>query len=1489
MKNISYDLIEKFRAGAGSSDAERQILAGETDSAYLYALSPDRGNLFSWYPWERGMHVLQLGADYGVFCPGVADRAGALDIVDERDEMLALIRFRFPKRLKEAGGNVGLLRHVPRETYDAVLLPSVPAAAVAKQKGDLPQFLRTCAASLKPGGSLLFAIDNAAALKYAAGAKKDASLFYEDEAALGEIAEKLPFSKVRRYYPLPDLCFAKNIYSDAYLPDAGAFRGIAESYLEPRYALCDEEAIYGMLTKTGAFPAFAPSFLYVLEGYAPDKTQGAHTAVARSAAAEAGPLGSASAHTERTTQHSAAVPDTKEEKPADTKRICAEEKAQNTAEAVLPAQGQTDAADASVRKEAQKEKPAPAADTAQEAEREAAADTAQAAEKHADAAKKTPAAEAVRPSSALPVYIRFNRSRLPIYCIKTEIIPEKDGEQVRKTALSKEANAHIASFEEKYKLLRHDLERRGEEEKTGRKLPKLLPPKMGRDETGCLFAQFEFLHGKTMAELIGEEIADGRAPVGKIKDALEFLMGTGIHPCHNLDLVFENVMSCGGEFYLLDYEWVFEYELNRDFVRYRILRYWYEAYKEALYAYPKLEAFLEEFGIKGEVLADCEARERSFQEYVHGAEEDGAARFLQPQKTLAEIQADEEKLKEFTDWNLRLQDEVEEHKTALKKEREVERLSQNHIRNIEKINRTQQEALDAVQAELEYLRRHQSLPSRAVRRMVAKLDAAAPAGSKKRKLIHYAKNTLRHPVKCAKLYLTAEGRNDIAGDFAIGGEYAEGGKLRLPQCRHLAAAGGAGAGTAAEPGKKEADSALRAPLVSIILPVYNQVAYTYACVRSILAHTSFEETPYEIILADDVSTDATAEIGRYIEGLVISRNTENQGFLKNCNQAAKRAAGKYLFFLNNDTKVTDGWLSSLVELIERDPSIGMVGSKLVYPDGRLQEAGGIIWSDASGWNYGRLDDPSKPEYNYVKDVDYISGAAIMLSKELWNEIGGFDERFAPAYCEDSDLAFEVRRRKKRVVLQPKSVIIHFEGISNGTDVTGTGLKRYQVVNQEKFKEKWQAALKKQSVNDGNPNPFAARDRSQGKPCVLIVDHYVPTWDKDAGSRTTYQYIRMFLAKGWNVKFLGDNFLHEEPYSSELEQLGVEILYGEAHQNDIFDWIKKNQDFIDVAYLNRPHIAVKYIDFIREQTKIKRIYYGHDLHFMRLGREYELNGDIRTKREADYWKSVEFSVMEQADMIYYPSETEIEAIHAVNPALPAKAITAYVWDRFEEANPETGLVGEDYVKREGLLFVGGFAHPPNADGVLWFAQKIFPLIREALPDVKFYIAGSHETDEIKALGEEPDNGIEVLGFVSDEKLHELYHTSKLVVVPLRYGAGVKGKVVEALYNGAVIVTTSVGAEGIPEAKSVMAVTDDCAEDIYAKAELIEQRFAEAVVRLYQDDAFCRAANRADQRYIRQYYSMDAAWRVVADDFSPRIPAHKKPKMKLSRKFLEGTEL
>ena len=1386
MKNISYELIEKLREAGSGSEAEKQILSTSEDPAWLYALSPSRGNLVEWYPWTKEMSVLVIGGDYGSICGVISEKAGSVDVKDSRAEDLEVIRFRYPERLREQGGNIGLIKNVVSRKYDVVVIPeltkevlldNVPALAAKKTRTvggeelpeisgeDLYAFLQEAASRLKAGGALLLAADNLSALKYMTGADPEKDRVYAEYEELSEITGHLGFADRKWYYPLPDNRLTKDIFSDAYLPGEGDFRGISEAYDAPRYLLCDEEAMYGKLCRNHAFPDFAPGYLLVLCGYDPGEARG------------------------------------------------------ETGEAA-PEEG-------------------------------------------------TEGSRAAKGTDRLPeqIYIRYNRTRIPEYQTKTEIFERKGVRRVVKTALSKAANDHILSLEWKYKLLNND-----------RTSELLVQAPEFRKEGALCSAAFDYLDGMTLSRLLAEEISGGKAPVARIKEALELVLGIGAHECHNMDCLFENVMKCGSEYYYVDYEWVFEHVLDRDYLRYRILRYWYEAYRESLYAYPQLSDFLGLFGIREEELPEFEHMEESFQEFVHGQGQQAFLKnYRQPAKGLTEIRRMEQKLEEYTEWNLRLQDEVQEHKETISKNLEIQRLSQNHIVNIEAINRIHEADIAAMQKELAYLRKHEGLLSRMGRGINGAFTKMFPIGSRKRKVLHYCKETLRHPVNTCRLYLTEEGRNRIRGDFRIGEIYFTGGRLTLPDCLHQADLmtgenAGATGGTSAAAAATEAAAAKVRPRVSIVLPVYDQVAYTYACIQSILEHTDFNETPYEVILADDVSKDSTASIGDYIRGLVVSRNTENQGFLKNCNQAAKKAVGDYIFFLNNDTKVTDGWLSSLLSLMDGDESIGMAGSKLIYPDGRLQEAGGIIWSDGSGWNYGRLDDPEKPQYNYLKEVDYISGAAIMIRRSLWEEIGGFDERFAPAYCEDSDLAFEVRKHGKRVVYQPKSVVVHFEGISNGTDVNGEGLKKYQVVNQEKFREKWKEELKEQSRNTGNPNPFTARDRSQKKPCVLVIDHYVPTWDKDAGSKTTYQYIRMFLKKGYNVKLLGDNFLHEEPYSTELMQMGVEILYGEDMQSGIWDWIRENQLFIDIAYLNRPHIAIKYIDFLRENTGIRCIYYGHDLHFLRLLREYELNGDIRTKRESDYWKSIEFTVMQKADMSYYPSEAEVEAIHALDPKIRVKAITAYLWEDFLPCGKSGALLSEtgeetDYAKREGLLFVGGFAHPPNEDGVLWFVKDVFPKIREKVPDMNFYIVGSKAPEEITALGAEPEKtGIHVLGYVSDEELAALYQKTKITVVPLRYGAGVKGKVVEAIYNGAVVVTTSVGAEGIPDPERVLATVNETETELREHPEAVAESFAEAVLKLYRNDGMLAAISSETQRYIKRHYSMDAAWRIIAPDFA-----------------------
>ncbi|WP_196603704.1 glycosyltransferase [Pectinatus haikarae] len=365
--------------------------------------------------------------------------------------------------------------------------------------------------------------------------------------------------------------------------------------------------------------------------------------------------------------------------------------------------------------------------------------------------------------------------------------------------------------------------------------------------------------------------------------------------------------------------------------------------------------------------------------------------------------------------------------------------------------------------------------------------------------------------------------------------------------------------------------------VSIIIPVYNQFGYTYNCLRSILQNTGLD-IPYEVIVADDNSTDLTQMIDSILFNVRVIHNHPNLQFIRNCNQAVDFVRGEKIFFLNNDTQVQPGWLAGLIELMDRDRQIGMVGSKLVYPTGELQEAGGIVWRDGTAWNYGRYEDSNLPQFNYVKEVDYISGAAIMIRRKLWQEIGGFDEQFIPAYCEDTDLAFEVRKRGFKVVYQPKSVVVHFEGMSNGKN-TDQGIKHYQIENQKKFYQKWKVQLR--NFHQRNAvNVFQARDRSMGKKTILLMCHD-NTIEKDT--------LQLLPRLGYNVKLWINEGQAKDCIKDNVRQTGIEVLIG--NKDYIYNWLQKNKKYIDVVFWIEENVSKEKLAFFRKKIHAKFIGYS----------------------------------------------------------------------------------------------------------------------------------------------------------------------------------------------------------------------------------------------------------------------------------------------------------
>jgi len=590
--------------------------------------------------------------------------------------------------------------------------------------------------------------------------------------------------------------------------------------------------------------------------------------------------------------------------------------------------------------------------------------------------------------------------------------------------------------------------------------------------------------------------------------------------------------------------------------------------------------------------------------------------------------------------------------------------------------------------------------------------------------------------------------------------------------------------------------------VSVILPCYGQVDHTLNCLASIADHPP--RCPIEILVVEDRSNDPRIKELRRVSGIKLIENPENLGFLRSCNSAAKKASGDYLYFLNNDTIVAPGAIDLLFDFAEKTPDAGLVGSHLVYPDSLQQEAGGIFWRDGSAWNYGRLDDPMKPEYQYVRETDYISGASILVPRDVWEQLKGFDEIFLPAYCEDSDFAFRVRSIGKKVYYQPASIIYHFEGISHGTD-TSKGIKAHQVTNQKTLAARWGEVLDRENFPPGQ-NILRARDRARNRKILLIVDHYTPEPDKDAGSKTMIEFIRSLQSLGWIVKFWPQNQYYHPKYVPALQQMGVEVLYG-PYETSLPDWLEKIEGNVDAVLLSRPTVAPHVLAEVRKGTSAPVLYYGHDLHFARGRLEAEVTGKPASLALAAAMEKVERQIWRNVDFVLYPTQEEADVVAEREPGVAAGAVPAYCFeDLAVRQAPPTGKT---------ILFVAGFNHPPNIDAAVWFVKDIFPLIRRAHPDSNLSLVGSQPKPEVLKLA---GDGVEVVGWVSEEELKARYAAARVAIVPLRFGAGIKMKTVEALAAGAPLATTTVGAQGLPALAKFCAVEDD------------PEKFAVAVSRL-----------------------------------------------------------
>ncbi|MFC0283889.1 glycosyltransferase [Camelimonas abortus] len=598
--------------------------------------------------------------------------------------------------------------------------------------------------------------------------------------------------------------------------------------------------------------------------------------------------------------------------------------------------------------------------------------------------------------------------------------------------------------------------------------------------------------------------------------------------------------------------------------------------------------------------------------------------------------------------------------------------------------------------------------------------------------------------------------------------------------------------------------------VSIIIPVHNQWRLTRNCLVSAQQALRDFAGSYEVILADDASSDETVQAQTLFPGLRVTRNDSSVGFLRNCRKAAATARGRRLLFLNNDTVALPGWLEPLMAAME-DGRVAIAGSLLLYPDGTIQDCGAVLHSDGSATPVGRGAHPAGPFWQGVRETDYVTGAAMLVRRSFWDEVGGFDERYAPAYCEDSDLAMAARARGHMVVCAPASRVIHFEHGSYAAD-QASAPRRMSRVNGVKLLEKWREEFVRDHLPAGveplvaaahaerrPPAPAVARRRS-GRLNVLYFSPFPSHPDSHGNQATIQSFARRFQAMGHKVHFV---LLESGMYSAtDLEQMkaawdSLDLLPNScpfnAHDENVpFDgWYQEGTGERIQLLCRKYDIDVVFCSYVFQSrlleyvpAHILKVIDTHD----KMGDRYEMLR--RNNQKLEFFSCTpeeEGAYLRRADIVVARRQEEADYFNAVTGRNSAIVIPHVEDARYVE-RPFTKL---DVV---GLV---ASANRINLAITLDFLKAVERRAGAGGPPFSVRIAGQVKNmvrdlpAADQALFARP--WVTMCGFVED--IGDFYRSVDLVASPVTMGTGINVKTVQAMAYGMPLVTTAWGAKGI----------------------------------------------------------------------------------------------
>lgn len=616
------------------------------------------------------------------------------------------------------------------------------------------------------------------------------------------------------------------------------------------------------------------------------------------------------------------------------------------------------------------------------------------------------------------------------------------------------------------------------------------------------------------------------------------------------------------------------------------------------------------------------------------------------------------------------------------------------------------------------------------------------------------------------------------------------------------------------------------------------------CLGSVARTVDGKAMPYEVIvLFQQTSRPSVESFLAGVQGVRDLHARLNLGFGGGNNFAARYARGKYLILLNDDTVTQHGWLQALVDMAESDEQIGVVGSRILFPDAHLQEAGAILWSDGSCYPVGRGDAQGSLSYSYVRPVDYASANGMLVRRDTFEQAGGFDERFFPGYYEDVDLCLTIRHELgRRIVYEPRSVILHREAATANRDPHFRSFlfRRHQTA----LCMKWAHVLP--SYPAPRPESKVAMERAvlraRGNPKrVLLVDDRVPRIGMGSGAGRTADLLRDASAAGFAVAMAPTDRGHA-PVENALGALGIDLVV-----EPLAEHLNRPEKRYDVVIISRPHNFNAYYTAIRHAMPQSAIIYDVEAlyhHRLLIQARLELDGGRRSRLQADAesMRALEVEIARSVDRMVAISDSEVAWIEDLDDHAPV--------DFMRPLAHGVAMTPPNLPGRSGAVFVAGWLageNSPNVEALRWYAQEVLPRVRSVLPGFITYVSGGNPPLSVQAMA---SDALIPTGLI--QSVEPLYRAARIAIAPILAGAGVKIKTIEALQYGVPVVATTIGAEGLGLIDGEeIDVTDD------------PSSYAERLIALASDDELWLRRRQRFTKRIARWESQQVRWSQVID--------------------------